>query len=50
MLILGGRNKMIKISEQDLRNIGLSKYYVTSLIARIKEYRKNEKKDRKTQV
>ena len=42
---------MEKISEQDLRNIGLSNFYVTSLITRIKEYKKNEKKkDRKTQV
>lgn len=39
---------MEKISEQDLRNIGLSKYYVTSIIARIKEYKKNEKEENKT--
>ena len=34
-----------KITEQDLLNIGLSKNYVKSIIARIKEYnRKNDKK------
>ena len=32
------------ISEQDLRNIGLSKYYVSTILARIKEY-KEKKKD-----
>ena len=33
------------ITEQDLLNIGLSKNYVKSIIARIKEYnRKNENK------
>ena len=42
---------MEKISEEELLNIGLSKYYMTSLITRIKEYRKNEKKkERQTQV
>ena len=38
------RKKEELISEQDLRNIGLSKYYVASIIARIKEY-KEKKKD-----
>ena len=33
------------LTEQDLLNIGLSKNYVKSIIARIKEYnRKNENK------
>ena len=38
------RKKEEMISEQDLRNIGLSKNYVASIIARIKEY-KEKKKD-----
>ena len=38
------RKKEEMISEQDLRNIGLSKYYVAFIIARIKEY-KEKKKD-----
>ena len=34
----------VSLTEQDLLNIGLSKNYVKSIIARIKEYnRKNEK-------
>ena len=32
------------ISEQDLLNIGLSENYVTSIVARIKEYNDNTKK------
>ena len=35
------------ISEEDLLNIGLSKYYVSTILARIKEYKKKEKKDNK---
>ena len=40
------RNKEELISEQDLLNIGLSRHYVTSIVARIKEYKdkKNKKK------
>ena len=34
------------ISEQDLLNIGLSKNYVTSIVARIKEYNDNTKKNK----
>ena len=32
------------ISEQDLLNIGLSRHYVTSIVARIKEYKDKKKK------
>ena len=35
------------ISEQDLLNIGLSRHYVTSIVARIKEYNDNTKKKKK---
>ena len=35
------------ITEQDLLNIGLSKNYVKSIIARIKEYNDNTKKKNK---
>ena len=38
------RKKEGLISEEDLRNIGLSKNYVASIIASIKEY-KEKKKD-----
>ena len=38
------RKKEEMISEQDLRNIGLSKYYVSTILDRIKEY-KEKKKD-----
>jgi len=34
------------ISSQDLLNIGLSKNYVTSIVARIKEYNDNTKKNK----
>ena len=36
----------VSLTEQDLLNIGLSKNYVKSIIARIKEYKKknNDKK------
>ena len=33
------------ISEQDLLNIGLSRHYVTSIVARIKEYKDKKKKE-----
>ena len=33
------------ISEQDLLNIGLSKYYVSTILARIKEYKDKKKKE-----
>jgi len=33
------------ISEEDLLNIGLSKYYVSTILARIKEYNSNTKKE-----
>ncbi len=33
------------ISEQDLLNIGLSRHYVSTILARIKEY--NEKRNEK---
>jgi len=36
------RKKEGLISEQDLLNIGLSKYYVSTILARIKEYKKKE--------
>ena len=39
------RKKEEMISEEDLLNIGLSKYYVSTILARIKEYKK-EKKDK----
>ena len=42
------RKKEKMISEQDLLNIGLSKYYVASIIARIKEYKKEDNKHGKT--
>ena len=35
------------ITEQDLLNIGLSKNYVKSIVARIKEYNDNTKKKNK---
>ena len=38
------RKKEEMISEQDLRNIRLSKYYVSTILDRIKEY-KEKKKD-----
>ena len=34
------RKKEELISEQDLRNIGLSKYYVEDIVKRISEYKK----------
>ena len=33
------------ISEQDLLNIGLSRHYVTSIVARIKEYKDKKKEN-----
>ena len=39
------RNKEELISEQDLLNIGLSRYYVTSIVARIKEYKDKKKEN-----
>ena len=41
------RNKEELISEQDLLNIGLSRHYVTSIVARIREYKDKEKKKKK---
>ena len=38
------RNKEELISEQDLLNIGLSRHYVTSIVARIREYKDKKKK------
>ena len=37
------------ITEQDLLNIGLSKNYVKSIIARIKEYNNNTKNEKEKQ-
>ena len=36
------RIKEKMISEQDLLNIGLSKYYVASIVARIKKYKEKK--------
>ena len=36
------------ISSEDLLNIGLSKYYVTTILDRIKEYKKEDNKHGKT--
>ena len=42
------RKKEKMISEEDLLNIGLSKNYVASIIARIKEYKEKKDKHGKT--
>ena len=42
------RKKEKMISEEDLLNIGLSKYYVTTILDRIKEYKKEDNKHGKT--
>ena len=44
------KEKMISeiISSEDLLNIGLSKYYVASIIARIRKYKKEDNKHGKT--
>ena len=42
------RKKEKMISEEDLLNIGLSKYYVASIVARIKEYKEKKDKHGKT--
>ena len=36
------RKKEKMISEQDLLNIGLSKYYVANILKRIKEYKEKK--------
>ena len=41
-------NEEEMISEEDLRNIGLSKYYVSTILARIKEYKEKKDKHGKT--
>ena len=39
----------VSLTEQDLLNIGLSKNYVKSIVARIKEYNDNTKNEKEKQ-